>query len=525
MTVSRALLSVSDKTGLAELGRALTELGVELLASSGTAAALEAAGCPVVRTETLTGFAELLDGRVKTLHPAIHAGILARREDDSHMRQLAAADFPPLDLVVVNLYPFVATAGRAGVTLPEAIEQIDIGGVALIRSAAKNHAGVAVLTDPADYGVVAAELKSGGRALSPATREALAVKAFAATAAYDAAIAGFLGARLRADRFPDPLVLAWRKKQGLRYGENPHQAAAVYEAEPAVPGSLAAATQLSGKEISHNNYLDFDSALAIVREFDEPCCAVIKHRNACGCAAGGTLASALERAVRADALSAFGGMVAVNRTIDAAAARAILELLQEVKKFDGLVAPAIEPDALELLRGKPAPFPGKNMVILATGPRAAGTPRLALRSVDGGLLVQEPDAHVLAPADLKVATKRAPTPAEERDLLFAWKVCKHIVSNAIVLAKDGCTVGIGAGQVNRVGSVGIAARQAGTKARGAAMASDAFFPYPDGVEEAVRAGVTAAIQPGGSMKDPDVIATADAAGMAMILTGIRHFKH
>jgi phosphoribosylaminoimidazolecarboxamide formyltransferase/IMP cyclohydrolase len=524
--VSRALLSVSDKTGLVEFGKGLAGLGVELLATGGTADALEKAGCKVTRTESLTGFAELLDGRVKTLHPAIHGGILARRDSQSHLDQLKAAGYGPIDLVVVNLYPFERTVAKTGVSLEEAIEQIDIGGVALLRSAAKNHGAVAVVANPADYGTVLDELKAGGRSLSDATRQLLAVKAFLATAGYDAAISGWLGTRFGGEALPEHLRLAFRRKQVLRYGENPHQHAALYLDQPERPGSLASARLLNGKELSHNNLIDFDSALALASEFGDPACAVIKHRNPCGCAVATSLDEAVLRAVAADSLSAFGGMVAVNREVDELAAKGILKALESAKKFDGIVAPSFTPEAVKLLAAKPSPFPGKNMILLSLDAKP-GAPRapFTMRSIDGGLLVQDADLKRVAPTDLKVVTKRAPTEDEIEELLFAWTVSKHTVSNAIVLTKEWVTVGVGSGQVNRVGSVIIAARQAGDKAKGSALGSDAFFPYPDGVEEAGKAGVSCIIQPGGSMRDAETIAMADKYGMAMVMTGIRHFKH
>jgi phosphoribosylaminoimidazolecarboxamide formyltransferase/IMP cyclohydrolase len=523
-SINRALISVSDKTGLAELARGLSALGIEILATGGTATALEAVGLKVVRSETLTGFNELLDGRVKTLHPAIHAGILARRDDPKHLEQLKAAGFWPIGLVIVNLYPFESTVARPGVTVEEAVEQIDIGGVALLRSAAKNHEGVAVIADPADYGMVLAELKESSKSLSLATRRKLAQKAFEHTASYDAAIARFMDSNFHGPDehggFPEKLLLSFRRKAVLRYGENPHQAAAIYTEGRPQSGSLAGAEQLNGKELSHNNYLDFDSALSLVVEFTEPCCAVIKHRNACGCAAGSSLGKAIEAAVMADPLSAFGGIVAINHIVDDEAAAVIMKVLKDVRKFDGIAAPDYSGNALAMLKEK------KNMVILKTGPLTGHPPHhVTVRSISGGLLAQEPDTRQLRRDELRVVTKRDPGPEEINDLLFAWKVAKHIVSNAIVFAKNRCTVGIGSGQVNRVGSVIIAARQAGAKAQGAVLASDAFFPYPDGMEEAGRAGITAAIQPGGSVKDEEVIKAADAAGMAMVLTGIRHFKH
>jgi len=524
MKMERALVTVSDKTGLVELGKGLAALKVEILATGGTAKALEAGGVKVVRTETLTGFAELLDGRVKTLHPAIHAGILARRDLPDHAAQMKKAGFGQIDLVVVNLYPFEKTVAKPGVKLEEAIEQIDIGGVALIRSAAKNHASVAVVTDPSDYPALLEELRKTGGEVSEVTRQRLAARAFAATAAYDSAIARFLDSRYagagNGDRFPERLVLSYRRKQALRYGENPHQAAAVYVEQPEVPCSLASAELLWGKDLSHNNYLDFDSAIELAKEFGEPACSVVKHRNACGCASARTLVKAIEKAAMADSLSAFGGIVAVNHPVDIEAASAVMKVLKVIRRFDGIAAPDFTPDALALLKEK------KNLIIVKTGPVTSRLPRHPLvRSVSGGLLVQERDAHHLTPDMLKVATKRAPTKKEEEDLLFAWKVVKHLVSNAIVLAKDRATTGVGSGNVNRVGSVITAVRVAGENAKGSVMASDAFFPFPDGIEEAARAGVTAVIQPGGSMRDEESIKACDAHGMAMFMTGVRHFKH
>ena len=548
--VARALLSVSDKSGLVEFGKGLAGLGIELLATGGTADALEKAGCRVVRTESLTGFAELLDGRGKTLHPAIHGGILARRDTPAHLDQLQAAGYGPIDLVVVNLYPFEKTVAKHAVSLEEAIEQIDIGGVALLRSAAKNHASVAVIADPADYPAVLEELKGKERELAEATRQGLAVKAFLATAGYDTAISGWLGARFGGGAFPESVRLALRRKQTLRYGENPHQRAALYLDQPERPGSLASAKLLNGKELSHNNLIDFDSALALASEFAEPACAVIKHRNPCGCAVAGSLGEAVLRAVAADSLSAFGGMVALNREVDEPAAKDILKALESAGKFDGIVAPSFTAEAVKMLAAKPSPFPGKNMILLSleAKPGALRAP-FTMRSVDGGLLIQDADVKRVTPADFKVVTKRAPTESEIEELLFAWTVAKHTVSNAIVFAREwvsagavsglattvarprveakmgDVTVGVGAGQVNRVGSVIIAARQAGAQAKGAALGSDAFFPYPDGIEEAGKAGIACIAQPGGSMRDAEAIAMADKFGMAMVFTGFRHFKH
>lgn len=509
ITVKRALLSVSDKDGIVEFARGLAELGVELISSGGTAQGLAAAGLPVRRVEEVTGFPEILDGRVKTLHPAIHAGILARRDVPAHLAKLTELGIAPIDLVAVNLYPFAATIAKPDVTLEEAIENIDIGGPTLIRAAAKNHQGVAVIVNPVRYEEVLRELRTQG-GVSAATAYHLAVEAFAHTAQYDSVIASYLAGR--EEGFPAHLPLTYTKLRDLRYGENPHQKAALY-AQPGAQGGIALARQLHGKELSFNNIGDANAAWELVQEFAEPCAVGVKHMNPCGVGTGPDLLTAWQKAYAGDPVSIFGGIVAFNREVTVELAQALNEIFLEV-----VIAPAFRDEALAVLKEK------KNRILLLTEP--SRTPQAwDLRAVRGGLLVQELDQKDYAPQDLKVVTRRAPTDRELADLAFAWRVVKHVKSNAIVLARDGGTVGVGAGQMNRVGAVEIAVRQAGEKARGAVLASDAFFPMPDSVEAAARAGVTAIIQPGGSIRDEDSIRAADAAGLAMVFTGIRHFRH
>lgn len=511
--VRRALLSVHDKTGLVELGRRLEARKVELLSTGGTAQALRAAGIAVTDVSAVTGAPEILDGRVKTLHPAVHGGILAQREDEAHMATLEAHGLPAIDLVVVNLYPFEATL-VSGAGFEACIEQIDVGGPAMIRAAAKNHEGVAVVVDPADYDALLAELAGRG-GTEDGFRRRLAAKAFARTAAYDAAIAEWL-ARETGEEFPERVVLAGRRVQSLRYGENPHQRAAFYATGPARTG-LAGATQLQGKELSFNNLADADAALALVAEFTEPAVAIVKHANPCGVAVGESLEAAYAKALACDPLSAFGGIVAGNRPLDAAAAEAIARVFTEV-----VVAPGADEAARALFAAKPG------LRLLALGelpdPVVAGHD---VKWLMGGFLTQDRDTARLQPTQLHVATKRAPDAAELADLLFAWKVVKHVKSNAIVLARDGATVGIGMGQTSRVDAVELAVRRAArqTGSRPCVVASDAFFPFPDGLVAAIEAGATAAIQPGGSVRDQEVIEAADRAGIAMVLTGIRHFRH
>ncbi len=518
MPIRSALVSVSDKTDLIPFARALVQRGVHLLSSGGTAKALAAEGVPVETVESYTGSPEVMDGRVKTLHPRVHGGILSRgARDDGDLARLGAR---PIDLVVVNLYPFERVAADAGSTHEHVVENIDIGGPSMVRSAAKNHARVTVVCDPGDYARVAAEIERTGDT-TPETRAELAAKAFAHTAAYDAAISGYLSARQsdgsRAP-FPGYLTLPFERAYGLRYGENPHQSGAFYVERGAPSGSLARAESLGagGKELSFNNLVDVDAALDAVREFDRPAAVVVKHTNPCGVAVAGSLAEAYRLAREADAVSAYGGIVALNGEVDEAAARVLAETFVEC-----IVAPAFSAPALDLLRSK------KNLRILATGGwLGAGHAALAYKRVGGGLVVQDRDATAAGEVTRgKVAGKRAPTAEELASLEFAWRVCKHVKSNAIVLARGEVTVGVGAGQMSRVVSVQIACEKAGAHAKGSVLASDAFFPFPDGVEAAVRAGVTAIAQPGGSVRDAEVVAAADAQGVAMVFTGVRHFRH
>lgn len=520
MAIRTALLSVTDKTGLVPFARALVERGVRILSSGGTAKALGAEGVPVETVESYTGSPEVMDGRVKTLHPRVHGGILSRGDRDA--ADLARLGARAIDLVVVNLYPFERVASDPSSSHEHIVENIDIGGPSMVRSAAKNHARVTIVCDPADYGRVLDEMASGGGDTTPQTRAELAAKAFAHTAAYDAAISGYLSSREAGDgarsRFPRYLTLPFERAYGLRYGENPHQAGAFYAERHAEPGTIARAESLGagGKELSFNNLVDVDAALDAVREFDRPAAVVVKHTNPCGAAVAATLADAYREAREADALSAFGGIVALNREVDEATAKVLAETFLEC-----IVAPSFAPSALEVLRAK------KNLRLLATGSwLGAEHSALAFKRVGGGLVVQDRDATASGEVTRgKVATKRAPTADETRSLEFAWRVCKHVKSNAIVLARGEGTVGVGAGQMSRVVSVQIACEKAGENARGSVLASDAFFPFADGVEAAARAGVTAVAQPGGSTRDAEVIAAADAAGMAMVLTGVRHFRH
>jgi phosphoribosylaminoimidazolecarboxamide formyltransferase/IMP cyclohydrolase len=516
-----ALLSVSDKTGLVPFARGLVELGYSLLSSGGTAKALEAEKIPVETVEAYTGSPEVMGGRVKTLHPRVHGGILARAgTDDADLARLGAR---AIDLVVVNLYPFEKVAANPASTHEEIVENIDIGGPSMVRSAAKNHARVGIVCDPADYEKVLAELSSG--ALSQATRSALAAKAYAHTAAYDAAISGYLSSRDaegKIEEFPRYLTLPFEKAYSLRYGENPHQRAAFYAERNAPAGSLARAESIGagGKELSFNNLVDVEAALDAVRELSGFGAVVVKHTNPCGVATAPDLATAYRVARDADALSAFGGIVALNKKVDLATAKLLAETFLEC-----VVAPDFEAAALEVLHGK------KNLRLLRTGAWLdASHAALQYKRIGGGLVVQTRDATGGEEvAGAKVVTKRAPTEAERAALDFAWRVCKHVKSNAIVLAKSeggiSRTVGVGAGQMSRVVSVQIACEKAGDETKGAALASDAFFPFPDGVEAAAKRGVTAIAQPGGSVKDAEVIAAADALGIAMITTGYRHFRH
>jgi phosphoribosylaminoimidazolecarboxamide formyltransferase/IMP cyclohydrolase len=528
VNVGRALISVSDKSGLVELARALADRGVELLSTGGTAAALVDAGIAVVDVTQLTGFPEMMDGRVKTLHPRVHGGLLAVRSDPAHQASMIANDIAPIDLLVVNLYPFEAALKR-GASFEEKIENIDVGGPAMIRGAAKNHDDVAVVVDVADYAALIDELGRHDGATSLAFRRRMAHKAFARTAAYDAAISNWL-AEEAAEAAPK-----WRAFGGvlhasfgaLRYGENPHQTASLYLTPDPRPG-VATARQVQGKELSYNNINDTDAAFELVAEFDpakSAAVAIIKHANPCGVAIGGTLLEAYEKALACDPVSAFGGIVALNRRLDAAAARKIVEIFTEV-----IIAPEADDEAMAIVAAK------KNLRLLIAGALPDPEARsLAVRSVSGGFLVQDRDSGVLDPAALKVVTKRAPAEAEMADLLIAWRVAKHVKSNAIVYVKDGATAGVGAGQMSRVDSARVAARMAldaaaaagwpEPRTKGSVVASDAFFPFADGLLSAIEAGATAVIQPGGSVRDTEVIAAADEAGIAMVFTGMRHFRH
>jgi phosphoribosylaminoimidazolecarboxamide formyltransferase/IMP cyclohydrolase len=523
MKVRRALVSVHDKTGVVELGRALVALGVEILSTGGTAKLLRDAGLAVRDVSEVTGFPEMLDGRVKTLHPKIHGGILARRDVPDHVAALERHGIPPIDLVVVALYPFEATVARPGVTLPEAIEQIDVGGPTMIRAAAKNHASVAVVTDPGQYGAVIAELETTG-ALSDATRFRLAQEAFRRTAQYDAAIAHYLSpeaaAAPHAEKFPARLTLELERALALRYGENPHQSAALYRAAGGRAIGLGAMQQLHGPELGYNNLLDFSAALGLLLEFGAPAAVVIKHTNPCGAALGASVGQAIAKAKASDPVSIYGGIIGVNRTLDLAVVQALAGIFVEV-----LFAPAYAEDALaELRRTKK-----KCRVFQVPCDRsAAGDTLVEYRTVLGGLLAQSADVTDLDEQMLKVVSRRAPTADELHALRFAWRVAKHVKSNAIVLTTADQVVGVGAGQMNRLDSARLAvmrAAEAGLATQGTVCASDAFFPFRDGLDVVARAGVTAVVHPGGSLRDDDVIAAADEHGMAMVVTGIRHFRH
>ncbi len=518
--IKRALVSVSDKSGLAEFGRFLAGRGVEILSTGGSAKALTEAGVPVVEVASHTGFPEIMGGRVKTLHPRIHGGILARRDDSGHVAAMQKHGIGGIDMVVSNLYPFEATLA-SGADYDTCVENIDIGGPAMVRAAAKNHDFVTIVTDPADYAAVEAEMTANDGAVSAELRRRLARTAFGHTAAYDAMIAGWL-AREQGEAFPERMVLAGRRTQSLRYGENPHQRAAAYAGGPARPG-VVTARQLQGKALSYNNLNDTNAAFELVAEFDDPTVAIIKHANPCGVASRDSLAAAYAEALACDPVSAFGGIIAVNRALDAATAEEVAKLFAEV-----VIAPEIDAAAQAVLAAK------KNLRVLTTGglPDPAA-PGVVVTPLAGGFLAQSRDNGRIDPAGLKVVTKRAPSARELTDMVFAFRVAKHVKSNAIVYARDGATVGIGAGQMSRVDSSRIAAWKAreaapegeAPKTKGSVVASDAFFPFADGLMAAVEAGATAVIQPGGSMRDEEVIAAADEAGLAMVFTGMRHFRH
>ena len=511
----RALISVFDKTGVVEFGRKLAGAGFELISTGGTHRTLaEEGGLPVRQVSDVTGSPEILDGRVKTLHPVIHGGILARRDLPEHLAELEQHGIGAIDLVVGNLYPFVETISKADVTLEDALENIDIGGPTMLRAAAKNFNSVAVVVDPADYDWVAGRL--AGEGLSEEERRSLAAKAFQHVAGYDATVADYLAQEESAPALPEKLSLSFDRVTTLRYGENPHQQGALYVPAGGASGGIARARQLHGRELSYNNLMDADAAWRTVSDFAEPTAAVIKHANACGLSSRAELSQAYLQAYEGDTVSAFGGIVGFNRTVTAAAAEAMNPVFYEV-----VVAPGYEPDALEILQRK------RNLRVLEvdSGGSELGGISLDIRPITGGLLVQTPDAIAESPAEWTTATERAPTEEELKDLAFAWVACKHIKSNAIVFAKNRTLVGMGAGQPNRVVSVHLSQRIAGDKAQGCVLASDAFFPFPDNIELAAEAGVTAIIQPGGSIRDDEVIAEANKRGIAMVFTGVRHFRH
>ncbi len=542
--IRRALISVSDKTGIVEFARELKHFGVEIISTGGTARTLRDAGLEVRDVSDVTGFPEMMDGRIKTLHPKIHGGLLSMRDNPEHVAAMREHGIEPIDMVVINLYPFEETIACEGVTLAEAIEQIDIGGPAMIRSAAKNHDGVTVVVSPDEYSSVLDELRLHNGSMSSATRQTLALQAFRRTATYDAIVSVFLQRSIDNGNFPHslnsshgprigsfavgtgdpqhvsietasapPVLAQWvlRKTLDLRYGENPHQVAALYDTN--APNGVATAELLSGKEMSFNNYVDADAAWQLVCDFDQLACAIIKHTNPAGVALGVTAEEAYRKALACDPVSAFGGIVAFNRNVDEAAARAVTEIFVEV-----IIAPGYEPAALEVLKTK------KNLRVLRTG-EPKPIEGLEYKQISGGMLVQTRDTHRLKREDLKVVTQRAPSEKEIADLLFAWTVCKHTKSNAIVYVREDQTVGVGAGQMSRVDSVKLGAMRAQLPLKGSVLASDAFFPFRDGLDEAAKHGITAVIQPGGSVRDEEVMAAANEHGLAMVFTGVRHFKH
>ena len=518
--IKRALISVSDKVGVVDLARELNSFGVELLSTGGTAKLIRDAGIPVMDVSDYTGFPEMMDGRVKTLHPKVHGALLGLRDNPEHVAAMAKHDIEAIDMVVVNLYPFEATVAKEGCSLEDAIENIDIGGPTMLRSAAKNNKFVTVLVDPADYETVIAEMKQNSGEVSTATNFKLGVKVYQHTAAYDGAISNWLGKRTSEDDtdFAPTLTLQFQKSQGMRYGENPHQKAAFYVEKNLVEASIATAQQLQGKALSYNNIGDTDAALECIKQFSEAAaCVIVKHANPCGVATGANLLEAYQRAFSTDPESSFGGIIAFNRELDAETAQAIVD-----QQFvEVIIAPKVAAAVPDIIAKK------KNVRLLECGEWPADpAPRLDYKRVNGGLLVQEAD--LLLSADLKVVTKRAPTDKERQDLDFAWRVAKFVKSNAIVYCKDGMTIGVGAGQMSRVNSARIAAikaEHAGLDVSGASMASDAFFPFRDGIDNAAAVGITAVIQPGGSIRDEEVIAAADEAGIAMVFTGMRHFRH
>ncbi|TYR79130.1 bifunctional phosphoribosylaminoimidazolecarboxamide formyltransferase/IMP cyclohydrolase [Priestia megaterium] len=512
MTAKRALISVSDKEGIVSFAQELANLGVEIISTGGTKRTLEENGIEVIGISEVTGFPEILDGRLKTLHPNVHGALLALRDNEDHQAQMKEHNISPIDFVVVNLYPFKKTIEKEDVSLAEAIENIDIGGPTMLRSAAKNYRSVSVVVDPSDYKIVIEELKADGN-VSFETNQKLAAKVFRHTAAYDALIAEYL-TKITGETAPEKLTVTYERVQGLRYGENPHQQASFYKKLLTQKGSIATATQLHGKELSYNNINDANAALQIVKEFTEPAVVAIKHMNPCGVGVGQTIAEAYDKAYKADPTSIFGGIVAANRPIDRETAIQLKEIFLEI-----IIAPSFDQEALDVLTTK------KNLRLLTVELDEKTTKESFLTSVKGGVLVQDEDVFGFDDATITVPTKREPTEKEWADLKLAWKVVKNVKSNAIVLAKDDMTIGVGAGQMNRVGAAKIAIEQAGEKAQGAALGSDAFFPMSDTVEAAAQAGITAIIQPGGSIRDEESIAKADEYGIAMVFTGMRHFKH
>ena len=522
VAIKRALISVSDKTGVGDFARALTARGVEILSTGGTARLLASHGIPVIEVSDHTGFPEMLDGRVKTLHPRVHGGVLARRDEETHMRALRDHNIAPIDLVVVNLYPFEQTVAQPGCNFATAIENIDIGGPTLLRAAAKNHAAVTVVVDAGDYETVLAEMGAHENSVTDATRFRLAVKAFEHTARYDGAIANYLGA-LDHDKklldFPHTFNRQFVHATELRYGENAHQRAAFYVEHDPPAGTIATARQLQGRELSYNNIADTDAALECAKAFGQPACAIVKHANPCGVAVAESIGDAYDRAFATDPVSAYGGIIAFNRALDGETAKAIID-----RQFvEVIVAPRVDAAAQSVLKAR------ANVRVLACGEwSAAPVPSWDYKRVTGGLLVQDADIAVVRQQDLKVVTGRAPNEDEIRDLLFAWRVVKFVKSNAIVYCRDNRTIGVGAGQMSRVYSARIAAikaKDAGLEVRGSVMASDAFFPFRDGLDQAAEVGITAVIQPGGSVRDKEVIDAANEHNIAMVFTGIRHFRH
>lgn len=509
--MKRALISVSNKNNITDFAKGLSELGIEVISTGGTLKSLQESGVDAIAIDEVTGFPEIMDGRVKTLHPKVHGGLLGKRSNPDHMKQMEENDIQPIDIVVVNLYPFKETLQKAGVSKEEIIENIDIGGPTMLRSAAKNFEDVLVIVDPEDYPRVLEALKVVNVSLE--LRQQLAAKVFRHTANYDAMIAGYFAGET-GEEFPETYTVTYEKVQDLRYGENPHQAAAFYRAPLSTGLSLARAKQLHGKELSYNNIQDANAALEIVEEYSEPAAVAVKHMNPCGIGIADSLSQAFQSAYDADPVSIFGGIIALNREVDAATAEILSGIFLEI-----VVAPGFTNEALEILTQK------KNIRLLEVDMTQTKEVTHKLTSVSGGVLIQHQDAGQVTADDIKVVTKRQPTEKEIADLLFAWKAVKHVKSNAIVLAKDNQTIGIGAGQMNRVGSAKIAIEQAGEKAQGSVLASDAFFPMPDTVENAIKAGVTAIIQPGGSKRDQDSIDVCDEHGIAMVYTNMRHFKH